>query len=283
MIKPSEKQSTTIQTIAPETLFEIFKHCLPIDHDQCSICDASRAPLLLGRVCNRWRMISVSSPHLWSRFALLAGQLSRMDCKSALDVTNRWISRTGSQPLSIYFHYDSSFRYEKFLPKGLELVASLSLRWKDIKICIPSGFIGVTFAPFWFGHLPHLENFESTIFDFHNVEVVHWLDLSTAPQLQTFHQSRGWAYILNSAIECPTSRISRSKIRSQECLFVICWTVFCTVLCLRSCTLTSMKPEPAFRKNFPPSSNSTISVISPCACTPKLTRAICLTCSSCPH
>ncbi|KII83264.1 hypothetical protein PLICRDRAFT_119641, partial [Plicaturopsis crispa FD-325 SS-3] len=51
---------TPARALPPELLSQIFIHCL--EEEEPSI---DRAPLLLGRVCRRWRSISLSTPELW--------------------------------------------------------------------------------------------------------------------------------------------------------------------------------------------------------------------------
>ncbi|KII92014.1 hypothetical protein PLICRDRAFT_104006, partial [Plicaturopsis crispa FD-325 SS-3] len=54
------------RALPPELLSEIFVHCLPEDTTP----NVRRAPLLLGRVCRRWRAISLSTPQLWSSISI---------------------------------------------------------------------------------------------------------------------------------------------------------------------------------------------------------------------
>ncbi|KAF9447525.1 hypothetical protein P691DRAFT_649108, partial [Macrolepiota fuliginosa MF-IS2] len=50
--------------LLPEILQEIFFHCLPTAHN--TTMSAKEPPLVLGRVCSRWRQIAYSTPRLWS-------------------------------------------------------------------------------------------------------------------------------------------------------------------------------------------------------------------------
>ncbi|KAF8961822.1 hypothetical protein BDZ97DRAFT_1663569, partial [Flammula alnicola] len=49
--------------LPPDVLCEIFYHCLPTHRNP--IMSASEAPVLLTRVCNSWRSIALSFPHIW--------------------------------------------------------------------------------------------------------------------------------------------------------------------------------------------------------------------------
>ncbi|TDL18144.1 hypothetical protein BD410DRAFT_901047 [Rickenella mellea] len=187
MVQPSENASTTIQKLAPEVLTEIFLRCVAISSDEysnlCQLRDPSQAPLLLGRVCSRWRMVSVSSPDLWSNLTIEDHFSSQENIKKDLVAANLWISRSGSRPLSIRINFGWTFGTEEF-PQLLQLVASQSWRWKHIDVLIPLEFHHMIFAPFQTGCLPRLENFSCATLNDPKPEHVCSLTVSSAPQLQ---------------------------------------------------------------------------------------------------
>ncbi|PPQ96050.1 hypothetical protein CVT26_004683 [Gymnopilus dilepis] len=54
-----------MQLLPPETLGEIFCHCLPpdaLDHQQP---DVKTGPMLLSQVCSHWRGVAFATPYLW--------------------------------------------------------------------------------------------------------------------------------------------------------------------------------------------------------------------------
>ncbi|TDL16600.1 hypothetical protein BD410DRAFT_616276 [Rickenella mellea] len=180
---------SAIHTLPPELLTEIFMHCIPVHRDDNlppypPIPHRSRAPLLLGRVCGMWRIISASSPDLWSRISIVQAQ-SRIDCKKDLEATKLWISRSSSRPLSIYIDSDSDNddHLQEFLPPLLELIASQSWRWRDIEINLPFEFEDILLAPFRAGNVPQLVEFTSEIIQIHSTEVDP-IFLTSAPQLK---------------------------------------------------------------------------------------------------
>ncbi|TDL21565.1 hypothetical protein BD410DRAFT_789686 [Rickenella mellea] len=187
--KRSEAASATIPALPPEILCEIFLYCLPIDHDQCSIFKQSQAPSLLGRVCSRWRTVSISSPHLWSRFAIVdrLNQTSGIDHKKAVEATKLWISRSASHPLSIFIHYP---QYAPILQPVFASILSESWRWKDINMVVSSEIGSLILATFRLAHLPHLENFRCAIFGEALRERPLIYNFSSAPRLQLFHHHR---------------------------------------------------------------------------------------------
>ncbi|KII91990.1 hypothetical protein PLICRDRAFT_102633, partial [Plicaturopsis crispa FD-325 SS-3] len=81
-----------IRRLPPEMLSKIFIHCLTDDPRP----RADRAPLLLGRVCHAWRLISHSTPQLWSSIAvkILEYQARPVHFRD-------WVGRSGALPLTM--------------------------------------------------------------------------------------------------------------------------------------------------------------------------------------
>ncbi|TDL21421.1 hypothetical protein BD410DRAFT_789860 [Rickenella mellea] len=182
------KPSATIHTLAPELLTEIFLHCVDTNGHLRHL---SRPPLLLGRVCSRWRIVSADSPVLWTRFAIIGHRWSRIDWKKDLEATKVWMSRSGSCPLTICLVY-SQLWGEQLLMPILESLVSQSWRWENVYISIPSEFESVILAPFWTGRLHQLQSFDCCLdgIQVANSEDVRPLALSSAPQLQSFRHVR---------------------------------------------------------------------------------------------
>ncbi|KAJ7762539.1 hypothetical protein B0H16DRAFT_1311558, partial [Mycena metata] len=85
---------------------EIFIACL-LTHRNC-VMSASEAPVLLGRLCSSWRVISLSTPRLWatlhvcepSSSAIPLSELNKR-YEQRLETTKAWLVRSGDCPLSI--------------------------------------------------------------------------------------------------------------------------------------------------------------------------------------
>ncbi|TDL18138.1 hypothetical protein BD410DRAFT_793633 [Rickenella mellea] len=186
----SEQVSTTIHTLSPEILSEIFLHCLEVNirfgfTTRTRI--YSQAPLLLGRICSRWRIISIATSELWSGFTV--GEVGDeppgwVDCKKDLEATTLWLARSGLRPLSIGIDYSQDCENDPLLPQVLEAIVSQSWRWKEIEMSIPFKFESVLLAPFT-STLPHLVDFSSTVFTKNRpTRPVHTFVLSSAPRMQ---------------------------------------------------------------------------------------------------
>lgn len=63
-VAPYHSFSSAFRRFPPELLQVIFVHCLPETRNP--VMHASEAPLVLGRVCSRWRRIVESTPELWA-------------------------------------------------------------------------------------------------------------------------------------------------------------------------------------------------------------------------
>lgn len=101
-----------------ELLSQVFVECLPHpDHDSPYLYPSTAtAPLVLLRVCHRWRVVALQTQRLWC--SLNAAQGDAVD--AALDAVSlariwgyeNWLSRSGGCPLSlaIAFQFDSCLR-----------------------------------------------------------------------------------------------------------------------------------------------------------------------------
>ncbi|TDL18135.1 hypothetical protein BD410DRAFT_793627 [Rickenella mellea] len=176
-----------IQILAPEILSEIFQYCFPEDDYRRSTRRLDHAPLLLGRVCSRWRTVSLSTPDLWCNFSI--GQYPPVfvaDCRKDLDATRVLIARSASRPLSIFIQYDRNYSGRDLLPEIFDMIVSQSWRWKEIDMTVPIDFANILLAPFHAGTLPQLVNFDSVILGEGSASG-HSIHLSSAPRLQRFH------------------------------------------------------------------------------------------------
>ncbi|KAJ7354579.1 hypothetical protein DFH08DRAFT_955964 [Mycena albidolilacea] len=92
----------------PRDIIEaIFMACLPTHHN--CVMSAQEAPVILGRICSSWRMISHSFPRLWSSLHIVepvhhynsSPGLHQAKVAQRLEVVDAWLRRSGMCPLSI--------------------------------------------------------------------------------------------------------------------------------------------------------------------------------------
>ncbi|KAJ7797543.1 hypothetical protein B0H14DRAFT_54021 [Mycena olivaceomarginata] len=135
----------------PRDIIEaIFMACLPT-HRNC-VMSAQEAPVILGRICSSWRIISHSFPRLWSSLHIVEPvyqynsslDLQRAKVAQRLEVADAWLRRSGMCPLSISLqshHYglnigpqfmDSTPNADSFL----DTLVPFASRWQNISLTI---------------------------------------------------------------------------------------------------------------------------------------------------
>lgn len=131
-----------IQRLPPELLSMIFWHAIPrrSGYVEPSI---NAAPLLLGRICKKWRDLADDSPELWSSISLF---LFRPYSK-AMKAYESWISKSSSSPLFIKIQVLSVPASERttdrsgILEQFMDKIANQSHRWYKADISVPSYFL----------------------------------------------------------------------------------------------------------------------------------------------
>ncbi|KAG1847998.1 hypothetical protein C8R48DRAFT_641813, partial [Suillus tomentosus] len=90
-----------------EVLSQIFNHCLP----ETKLWPPSnlRAPMLLTRICQRWREVAVGTPDLWCRLYMEADDRGWEQAAFCYDL---WLKRSRGRPLSLElgYHYSTKLR-----------------------------------------------------------------------------------------------------------------------------------------------------------------------------
>ena len=84
-----------------DVIREVFLWRLPTVRNCAMSC--IEAPVLLGRVCNEWRRITMTTPAMWTSLHSLCQifLMSRFSLKQRTEVVHEWFRRSGSLPLSI--------------------------------------------------------------------------------------------------------------------------------------------------------------------------------------
>jgi hypothetical protein len=78
-----------------EVLSEIFVHCLPqTEYLEISL---NSAPVLLTRICRRWREIAVGTSSLWCRLIVDCGR----DWQQAASCYDLWLKRSRGRPVAL--------------------------------------------------------------------------------------------------------------------------------------------------------------------------------------
>ncbi|KAG2365477.1 hypothetical protein BDR07DRAFT_1607462 [Suillus spraguei] len=94
------RSSSTISHLPTEILSEIFLYCLPQEEH---LPPASRlAPILLTRICRRWRQVALGFPRLWNNLLLNDDD---DDWHRRAFCYNYWLERSRGCPLSLRIEY----------------------------------------------------------------------------------------------------------------------------------------------------------------------------------
>ncbi|KAJ7279449.1 hypothetical protein C8J57DRAFT_1175353, partial [Mycena rebaudengoi] len=130
-----------VLTLPPEITSDIFVwfRCLSGDSGPIS---RHSAPLLLAKICRRWRSIAISTPELWSHLSLWMHPARRSDFYATVpDALGIWLARSASHPLTIQFcslEYDEE-EHEEYCD-SLDLIHDVLLlhahHWEDVSFVL---------------------------------------------------------------------------------------------------------------------------------------------------
>ncbi|PPQ83834.1 hypothetical protein CVT25_000893, partial [Psilocybe cyanescens] len=153
------KLLTPFRRLPDDILREIFLWCLPDTHN--AVMSASEAPLLLGRVCSRWRSLAYHTPRLWASLHIplpvppshgglsfwMPSETYQQMCaefeeklKIHCEAVRDWLNRSGSRPLSVSLNprdSASNMQYQH-IRAYLNILLTFSNRWHSLEISIPS-------------------------------------------------------------------------------------------------------------------------------------------------
>ncbi|KAJ7791667.1 hypothetical protein B0H14DRAFT_2470800 [Mycena olivaceomarginata] len=90
--------------LPPDIVGEIFVACLPTDRN--AVMNAQEAPLLLGRICSRWRTIALSTPRLWASVHISFDFVLAKE--SRILAINDWLQLSAACPISLSFQLPAS-------------------------------------------------------------------------------------------------------------------------------------------------------------------------------
>jgi len=203
---------TPIRRMPDDILSEIFLWCLPDKHN--AVMSASEAPLLLGRVCSRWRYVAYRTPRLWATLhiplpippspnILLSNQsLQFQQVSEAFEekyqnhcqAIREWFARSGSRPLSISFNPKESFpstTSNEQIRKYFDLILEYSHRWRDLEISITAAEFSTFLASISSNAVPLLESLHLKFFR-RNMQPDAWQcsGLLNAPKLRVLQVSQ---------------------------------------------------------------------------------------------
>ncbi|KAK7448797.1 hypothetical protein VKT23_013527 [Stygiomarasmius scandens] len=176
---------TAFRRLSPELLSEIFVHCLPSEHlpTRCS----HEAPLLLLRICKRWREIALGTPRLWCRLHVHVPNhlLDVPLMHRRITGIDEWLGRSGETPISLSLycprkmkHYSGEFEHsgqalDVFITR---LAKKYSYRWKRLELTLPWDVLTkiMSLEPTDIPALEYLSITHSSFHDFDSAAVVEF-------------------------------------------------------------------------------------------------------------
>ncbi|KAG1774408.1 hypothetical protein EV702DRAFT_534648 [Suillus placidus] len=123
-----------IWRLPTEVLSHIFVHCFP-ETSHISPPSKTLAPMLLTRVCRRWREIAVGMPRLWCRLRLYSSEVDNRCWESIAFCYDLWLKRSRGLPLSLEVWCrsdDSNTRLRSFIQPYINQISSLSLHFSPL-------------------------------------------------------------------------------------------------------------------------------------------------------
>ncbi|KAJ8695909.1 hypothetical protein PTI98_005820 [Pleurotus ostreatus] len=118
-----------IRRIPSEILAEIFVATID-DTTLCDPLDYDEMPWLLGRVCHSWRMVTESTPKLWSRIRVELKFVSPLATRSRR-LIDTFIQRAAQHPLKL----EIDFSYHDTHPI-INLLTACSPQWEDVSMTL---------------------------------------------------------------------------------------------------------------------------------------------------
>ncbi|KAG1797275.1 hypothetical protein EV424DRAFT_96817 [Suillus variegatus] len=82
-----------------EVLCHIFIHCLP--QTDYMLPNSKSPPMLLTRICRRWREVAVDMPSLWCRLSMNIDHADSRNWRQAVFGYDLWLKRAQGRPLSL--------------------------------------------------------------------------------------------------------------------------------------------------------------------------------------
>ncbi|KAF4567239.1 hypothetical protein EYR36_010857 [Pleurotus pulmonarius] len=118
-----------IRRIPSEILAEIFVATID-DARLCDPLDNDEMPWLLGRVCHSWKLVSESTPKLWSRIRVELKFVSPLATRSRC-LIHTFIQRAAQHPLKLQI----DFSYHDAHPI-INLLTACSPQWEDVSMTL---------------------------------------------------------------------------------------------------------------------------------------------------
>ncbi|KIM44162.1 hypothetical protein M413DRAFT_443200 [Hebeloma cylindrosporum] len=126
---PSDRPYGTLGSLPIELLSEIFLLCID---ERMDVPNTIQIPLLLSKICTRWRTAAINNPQLWSRLSI---QLTGATSQPKSELVDTWLERSGAFPLTIYVFWEEPPFADTHIV--LEKLMQHSERWRAVFFYLP--------------------------------------------------------------------------------------------------------------------------------------------------
>ncbi|KAJ7253527.1 hypothetical protein C8J57DRAFT_1348365 [Mycena rebaudengoi] len=125
-----------VRRLPVDIVRSIFLAALPTTRN--AAISGDEPPLLLCRICQAWRDLALSTPRLWARLHIVAPPSDSHLVQTVRDMVDTWLSRSGTLPLSISLTLSKTASQETDVSDLFQTLIRHSLRWKHLRISLPS-------------------------------------------------------------------------------------------------------------------------------------------------
>ncbi|KAJ6483106.1 hypothetical protein C8R45DRAFT_1000588 [Mycena sanguinolenta] len=145
-----------VLTLPNEIVGEIFVHFVPL-YPRPPPLIGIHSPILLTKICRKWREIALATPVLWRAIQLITGSANSTSIKRAKQRSEVWLRRSGSCSLSIDIDLPSSGNFTAAAFTG---IIAHRARWEHLKFDGPtSALLAIN------GSMPRLRHLDLSITD----------------------------------------------------------------------------------------------------------------------
>ncbi|KAF8632569.1 hypothetical protein AX15_001779 [Amanita polypyramis BW_CC] len=148
---------SSINHFPNEILAEIFQRCLPaklvyipLEHTLMTMPVRRMTPLVLAKICKRWRTVVTGTPRLWRDIEIY---VSIKRYQAQISILEDWLEYSGDMPLTILINVcaQEDLRHWSAEPpcEIAEVLTTASDRWHTVYLAIPvASFSGIPAVPF---------------------------------------------------------------------------------------------------------------------------------------
>ncbi|KAJ7685721.1 hypothetical protein DFH06DRAFT_1289499 [Mycena polygramma] len=135
--------------LPPEILAEIFLHCLPPAYESM-LPHFYSAPLVLCRVCRRWRDVATATSALWSKLHIAFDTMPMTHDLELYNLYKTWLSRARGAPLSLLVEQREQSQEEDPLARSaadslIRIIVGLSRQWRSLEVDLTQQLANVMF------------------------------------------------------------------------------------------------------------------------------------------